>query len=71
MGFAVVGVGAMTFKAFVGEDGTDVEVVANLPAFAGGVAVEAGGKDEDARCDQGRYGSNATDGCRRFNLKIG
>jgi hypothetical protein len=65
----VVGVGAMAFKAFVGEDGADVEVVADLIAFAVGVVVEAGGKDEYACCYQCRYGSNATDGSR-FNLKI-
>ena len=65
----MVGVRAMAFKAFVGEDGADVEVVADLIAFAGGVVVEAGGKNEYARDDQGRYGSNATDGSR-FNLKI-
>jgi hypothetical protein len=60
----------MAFKAFVGEDGADVEVVADLIAFAGGVVVKAGGKNEYARGDKGRYGSNATDGSR-FNLKVG
>jgi hypothetical protein len=59
----------MAFKAFVGEDGADVEVEADLIVFAGGVVVEARGKDENARGEQGRYGSNATDGSR-FNLKI-
>jgi len=31
--------------------------------------VEAGGKDKDACGDQGRYGSNATDG-GGFDLKV-
>jgi hypothetical protein len=30
VGFPVVGVGAVAFKAFVGEDGADIEVVADL-----------------------------------------
>jgi hypothetical protein len=59
----------MAFEAFVREDGADVEVEADAGAFAGGVVVEAGGKDEDACGDQDRYGGNATDGSR-FKLKI-
>jgi hypothetical protein len=69
VGFPVVGVGAVAFKAFVGKDGADVEVVADPGAVVGAVVMQAGNKNEDGSRDQGRYGGNATDGSR-FSLKI-
>jgi hypothetical protein len=71
VGFAVVGVRAVAFEAFVGEDGADVKVVADLVlvVVAGAVVVKAGGKNENTCCDQGRYGSNAANGSR-FSLKL-
>jgi hypothetical protein len=73
MCFAVIGVGAMAFKAFVREDRPDVEIIADFsgfPAVVGVVgAVEAGYEDEDSPSDQGQYGGNALDG-DRFPLKI-
>jgi len=70
MGFPVVGVGAVAFKTFVRENGSDVEVIADLFCGSGVVVVvQAGGKNKDGSCDQGRYGSNAADGSR-FTLKI-
>jgi hypothetical protein len=68
VGFAVVGVRAVAFEAFVGENGADVEVKADLVNGVFGI-VQAGRKDEDTCGDQGQYGSNATDGSR-FTLKI-
>jgi hypothetical protein len=70
VGFPVVGVGAVAFEAFVRKDGADVEVVADLLCGTGVVlVVQAGGENKNCSCDQGRYGSNATDGSR-FILKI-
>ena len=66
----MVGVGAVAFKTFIREDGSDVEVVADFLCGAGVVVVvQAGGKNKNGSCDQGRYGSNAADGSR-FTLKI-
>jgi len=65
----VVGVGAVAFKAFVGKDGTDVEVEADFSVVVGAVVMQAGGENEGCSCDQGKYGGNATDGSR-FILKI-
>ena len=67
----MVGVRAVTFEAFVRENGSDVEVEADLVVVVveGAVVMQVGGKDEDACDDQGRYGGNAADGSR-FSLKI-
>jgi hypothetical protein len=74
VGFPVVSVGAVAFKAFVGEDGADVEVIADvvggfgvgvgLGCGCGAVVMQAGGKNEYASGDEGYYGGNATDGSR-------
>jgi hypothetical protein len=70
MGFPVVGVGAVAFEAFVGKDRTDVEIKADLFRVTSVVmVVQAGGKNQNASCDQDRYGSDATDGSR-FSLKV-
>jgi len=69
VGLPVGGVGAVAFEAFVGEDGPDVEVVADPGAVAGAVVVQAGSKNKDGSRDQDRYGGDATDGSR-FSLKI-
>ena len=69
MGFPVVGVGAVAFKALVGEDGADIEVKADFGVRGGAVVMQAGGKNEYGACDQGQYGGNATDG-GRFELKV-
>jgi hypothetical protein len=69
VGFPVIGIGAVAFKALVGKDGADVEVVADFLCGTGVVVVQAGGENKNCACDQGRYGSNATDGSR-FILKI-
>ena len=73
MCFAVIGIGAMAFEAFVREDGPDVEIITDLSAGGGVlstvVGVEAGDKYEDTPRDQGQYGGNALDG-DRFDLKI-
>jgi len=65
----VVGIGAVAFKALVGEDRPDVEVKADLFAVFCAVVMQAGGKNDDGSCDQGRYGGNATDGSR-FEPKV-
>ena len=65
----MVGVRAVAFEAFVGENGADVEVKADLFAVFCAVIIQTGGKNEDGSCDQGRYGGNATDGSR-FELKV-
>lgn len=70
MGFAMGGVGAVAFEAFVGEDGADIEVEADCRSGTGIVlVVQAGVENEDGSCDQGKYGSDAADG-NRFILKI-
>jgi hypothetical protein len=70
VGFPVVGIGAVAFKTFIGEDGSNVEIVADLFYGTGVVVVvQAGGKNKDGSSDQGRYGSNAADG-GRFGLKV-
>jgi len=53
MGFAVAGVGAVAFEAFVGEDGSDIEIIADTGGCVVAVRVEAGGKKEYASRDQG------------------
>lgn len=52
MCFAVTGVGTVAFEAFVGEDRTDIKVIADFSIVVL-LAVKAGGKDTDARCEQG------------------
>jgi hypothetical protein len=70
VGFAMVGIGAVAFEAFVGEDGADIEVEADCRSGTGIVlVVQAGVENEDSSCDQGKYGSDAADG-NRFILKI-
>jgi len=57
MRFPVIGIGAVAFEAFVGEDRPDVEIIADFSGFAvvaGAVlGVEAGYEDEDRPRDQG------------------
>ena len=64
----MIGIGAMAFKAFVGEDRPDVEIIADFSRARVVIfGMEAGGKDENASCDQGQYGSNAVDGDRVYS----
>jgi hypothetical protein len=52
VGFTVTGVRTVAFVAFVGENGTDVKIIADFSIVVL-LAVEAGGKDQYARCGQG------------------
>ena len=61
MGFAVTGIGAMAFEAFIGEDGADVEVIAHdsCGGHGGFIVAEAGGGIEGGSAyeQHNRWGS--------------